>query len=165
MTGYDAEQVTTDELEQQQDYFERIYLLDQVGGLDPGQMLDDDVVASYVDHEDQLEYDLERLEDSIDELPDEYGELFHDIEGFAGQLDSLRDLPTDQEAEERLDADEFVERVEDYVEDAMAENEELGFATDNPVRLFNARAHEISLRRRYDVPAVDPTYVLDVLEE
>jgi len=164
MGEYDTDRVDTAELEQSTEYFERLYLLEKVGELRPEQMLEDVVVARHVDHPDQADYDLQRLEESIEDLPDGYGDRFREIDEVAAQLDEIRELP-DHGDRATLTGTEVREKVEAYVEDSIEADEDAGYEVDDVSRLFYAKSREHQLEGRNEVMGmVDPTYVLDVLE-
>ncbi|MDY6777258.1 MAG: hypothetical protein SVU32_01210 [Candidatus Nanohaloarchaea archaeon] len=163
---YDTDGISENELDQRQDYFERIYLLDHVADLRPEQMLEDDLVQEHVDHEEQLSYDLERIEAAVDELDEEYSEPFQEIDGIQDELEAITgEYPEAGTGIEQISASELTEQVEEYVEQSIAHDEELGFETDSATHLFYAKSHEQQLRCTHDVTGVvDPTYVLDLLE-
>jgi hypothetical protein len=165
MAPYETDTVDTAELDDNAEYFERLYLLDQVGELRPEQMLEDEVVGDHVEHADQAAYDLERLEESLDDLPEEYGETFREIDGIAAQLDDVREIDVSREDRNPLSPAEAREQIEEYVDESTATDEELGYEVDDISRLFYAKHWENGLKQRHGIDGVlDSTYVLDVLE-
>lgn len=165
MAPYETDTVDTAELDENAAYFERLYLLDQVGELRPDQMLEDELVGEHADHADQVSYDLERLEEGLDDLPDDYGETFREIEGIAAQLDDVREIDVSRDDRDPLSPDEAQEQIEEYVDESMATDEELDYDVDDVDRVFYAKHWENGLKQRHGIDGVlDPTYVLDVLE-
>ncbi len=165
MPPYETDAVDAAELDDNAEYFERLYLLETVGDLRQDKMLEDDVVGANADHSEQVEYDIQRLEESIDELPDEYGRQFREIEGAAAQLDEVRDIDVSRDDREPLKPSEAVEKIETYVEESTTADEELGYDPDNVTRAFYAKHWENGLRQRHGIEGqLDPTYILDVLE-
>lgn len=162
--SFQTDQITPEELEEANEYFERLYLLDHLGELRPGQMLEDDTINEYASHTDQLKYDLERLEQtSLETLPEEYKNSFATIDRLRASID-VRDPFPGQEQASDLSATDARERIEEYVRQHTAEDDERGVEVTEARRLYHAKSYEHELRGHFGIGGVlDSTYILDII--
>jgi len=163
----DVHRLDPDEVEHNKAYFERVYALSEIAGLETDQILDDPVVADRADHPDQVAYDVGRINRSVEEetLPDEQLEAFQEIEGTAAQLDQTDYGRVGADGPSGLGVQNVTDTVEEYVAESLETDRELGYDTDVTSALFYAKHREQRLRADGKIDGlVDQTYVIDVLD-
>lgn len=125
--------VTKANLDDDLEYFQRVFLLSRLAGLDPKGIVENWGREARPSVQ-QVERDLRALDNMIREerLPSEYRRSFEDVVGFRNQLESAGIYPEERQFEPFSVEEEVSERVEAE----LSTDAKLGYPTDQTAEIF-----------------------------